>query len=284
MPPPSPLTRELDLARHLAREAGRILLEVYATAFDVVEKPGDAGPVTVADERANTYLVAELRRAFPGDGVVAEESADTSDAARAARCWFVDPMDGTREFIARNGQFAVQVGLAIEGEAVLGVVYCPPSDKLYAGVVGHGCTLEMAGRRCALNMVQETEPSALRLVVSRSHKSRKSELVRQALGITRVTEAGSVGLKCGLLAEGAADLYLHPSDRSYRWDACAPEAILRAAGGVLTDFAGRPYRYDGSELRNARGLLGCSVAAFPAVQPIAERVARDTGLLSPVGG
>ncbi|MCI0673939.1 MAG: 3'(2'),5'-bisphosphate nucleotidase CysQ [Myxococcaceae bacterium] len=276
----SPLAHELDVARRLARNAGRILLEVYATDFDVVEKPGGAGPVTEADERANAYLVAELKRAFPGDGVVSEEAADTSEAARFARCWFVDPMDGTREFVARNGQFAVQVGLAIEGTPVLGVVYCPPSDKLYAGLVGQECSLEVVGERRALRVADVLEPTELRLVVSRSHRSRRTELMRSELGITRVMESGSVGLKCGLLAEGVADLYLHPSDRSYRWDACGPEAILRAAGGVLTDFAGRPYRYDGREMRNTRGLIGCSAAVFPRVLPVLERIARETGLLS----
>jgi 3'(2'), 5'-bisphosphate nucleotidase len=276
-PPSPPLERELALARRLAREAGELLLEVYAAGFAVEEKPDGGGPVTEADTRANAFLVGALREAFPGDGVVAEESPDTSDAARAGRCWFVDPMDGTREFIARNGQFAVQLGLAIGGEARLGVVYCPSNDKLYAGVVGHGCTLEMAGHTRALRVTDTTDPSALRLVVSRSHRSPRSEEVRRALGIRRVAEHGSVGLKCGLLAEGAADVYLHPSGRSYRWDSCGPEALLRAAGGVLTDFAGVPYRYDGAELQNVRGLLACSEAAFARVREAAARVAREGG-------
>jgi 3'(2'), 5'-bisphosphate nucleotidase len=266
------LTRELEVARALAREAGRILLEVYATDFAVVEKADNGGPVTAADERANAFLVGELRKAFPGDGIVAEESPDHGDARRRERCWFIDPLDGTAEFVARNGEFAVHVGLAVAGEARLGVVYRPLGDKLYAGIVGDGCVLEEKGDTLPLRMPPAPEPAEMRLVVSRSHTSKKTDALRRALGITRVLECGSVGLKCGLLAEGRADLYLHPGPRSQRWDSCAPEAMLRAAGGVLTDLAGNPYRYDGDELANVRGLLGCAAAAFPSVRAITGRV------------
>ena len=267
------LSREWAVARELAREAGRLLLEVYATDFAVVEKDGGAGPVTEADRRANAFLVEALRREFPGDGIVAEESADHGDSRSRRRCWFVDPLDGTAEFVARNGEFAVHVGLAVDGEARLGVVYRPVGDKLYAGIVGDGCTLEEKGDTRELRVNQVTDPAAMRLVVSRSHRSRKTDAIRQALGITRVIECGSVGLKCGLLAEGAADLYLHPGPKSQRWDSCAPEAVLRAAGGVLTDLAGDPYRYDGTELANVRGLLGCSALAFPTIRAATEPIA-----------
>src|SRR5689334_25195190 len=116
------LDTELQTASLLARQAGALLLEVYATDFAVVDKAGGQGPVTEADHRANALLLERLRHHFPGDGVVAEETKDTSDARRFSRCWYVDPMDGTREFVRRNGEFAVHVGLAVDGEARLGVV------------------------------------------------------------------------------------------------------------------------------------------------------------------
>lgn len=120
--------------------------------------------------------------------------------------------------------------------------------RTYAGVVGQGCTLEERGARRALRVAPVREARAVRLLVSRSHKSRETQLIARELGITDVKEHGSVGLKCGLIAEGAADLYLHASPRSSRWDSCAPEAVIRAAGGALTDFAGATYPYDGVEL------------------------------------
>jgi len=272
------LASELAIASRLAREAGRILLGVYDTAYQVIEKPAGGGPVTIADKRANDFLVAGLRAAFPGDGVVAEETKDTSDAARYERCWFVDPLDGTKEFIKHNGEFAVHVGLAIGGEAALGVVYRPVGDRLYAGVVGAGCTLETSEGVREVRM-QPADPLALRLVTSRSHRSKRLEQIRVELGVTEVLAMGSVGVKCGALLEGLADLYVHASRVSSRWDSCAPEAVVRAAGGDFTDMAGRRYRYDGSELQNLRGLVACRPEILERTLPVIERVGREAGLL-----
>ncbi len=268
---------ELTVATRLAHEAARVILEVYAQPFDVVNKAGGAGPVTQADERANELIVTGLRAAFPGDDVVAEESTNARPTSR--RVWFVDPLDGTREFVDRNGMFAVHIGLALDGVAVAGVVHAPVRGATWTGARGQPCRVTDGGVTRELRMAQVLPPSALRLLVSRSHKSKKTEQIRQALGITRVREHGSVGLKCGLLAEGEADLYLHPSPRSSRWDSCAPQAVLEAAGGVLVDFGGFPYRYDGAELINARGLVACEKKTLDVVGPTIERIARETGLL-----
>ena len=100
------LNREIAESARIARRAGAILMEVYATDFSVAYKD-EADPVTEADTRANAYIVEELRKAFPKDGIVAEENEDNSDALRSGRCWYVDPLDGTREFVARNGEFSV---------------------------------------------------------------------------------------------------------------------------------------------------------------------------------
>jgi len=265
------LNAELVFARAIARHAGRLILDVYETDFAVVEKDAGAGPVTEADRRANEYIVTELHRAFPNDGIIAEESKDNSDSRKFDRCWFVDPLDGTKEFVARNGEFAVHIGLAIDGQAALGVVYKPVDRKLYAGTP-EGSTLELDGEIRELHVSERSDPSTLRLLVSRSHRSKRTEEIRAFLGIGEVIECGSVGVKCGLIAEGAADLYIHPSPSSSRWDSCAPEAILRGAGGRFTDLSGLPYRYDGLEVLNTRGLLGCNSAAFDAVLPIVAKV------------
>jgi 3'(2'), 5'-bisphosphate nucleotidase len=268
----STLTQELSLARDIAREAGKLILDVYRTDFDVIEKAAGAGPVTEADKRANDYIVRELRRAFPGDGIIAEESRDNSDARRFRRCWYVDPLDGTKEFVARNGEFAVHIGLAVEGEARLGVVYKPADGKLYAGISDAETTLEYDGATRSLHVSERADLAALRLLVSRSHRSKRTEEIRKLVGIESVIECGSVGVKCGLIAEGKADLYIHPGPASSRWDTCAPEAVLRGAGGRLTDTFGQRYRYDGDELENLRGIFGCNSAAFDAMLPVIARV------------
>lgn len=277
--PAAGFERELEAAKRIAREAGRILLEVYAGEFDVEEKPEGGGPVTVADARANAFIVEQLRQAFPDDGVVSEEDADTSDARRYDRCWYVDPLDGTREFVNRNGEFAVHVGLAVDGAAKVGVVYRPVGERLYAGVVGGRCLLEADGAVNELRVSSVTRADEVRLLVSRSHRSRATDQIRAELGIASFVPSGSVGLKCGLLAESKGDLYIHTSPKSYRWDACAPEAIVRAAGGVFTDLAGQAYNYDGSELQNHRGLLASNPALLERVLPIIRKHARDRGLI-----
>ncbi|MFK7989878.1 MAG: 3'(2'),5'-bisphosphate nucleotidase CysQ, partial [Sandaracinaceae bacterium] len=274
------LDRELVEAVKLAREAGAILMEVYATDFDV-EYKGEQNPVTVADRRANEHLVSRLREAFPHDGVVAEETADTSDALRRGRCWYIDPLDGTKEFIKKNGEFSVMIGLAIDGEARLGVVYKPVDDTLYRGVVGDSAFREVGAKTYALGVTKTSVKEELRLVVSRSHRSEATGEFVDKVGIQNETKSGSVGLKVGLIAQRDADLYLHLSEHSWAWDACAPEAILRAAGGRFTDLAGDAFEYGGEDLRNSRGILACNnEETFQAVLPAAREVATGLGLVT----
>lgn len=268
---------ELEIATRLALQAAEVIREVYETSFEVVQKSGGGGPVTEADKRANELIVEGLAKAFPGDALVAEES--THQAPTVSRVWFVDPLDGTREFVDRNGMFAVHIGLAIDGKPVAGVVHAPVQRALWSGAVGHPCLLTLSGEQRTLRMAPVAQPSALRLLVSRSHKSKKTEKIKQALGITQVREQGSVGLKCALLAMGEADLYLHPSNRSSRWDSCAPQAVIEAAGGMLVDFAGQPYEYSGRELTNERGLVACHRETWALAGETITRVAKETGIV-----
>lgn len=271
---------ELQSAKSIAREAGRILLEIYATDFGVSYKgQGVSDPVTEADRRVNALIVSRLRALFPEDGIVAEESDDHSAALTRRRIWYVDPLDGTKEFIAKNGEFSVMIGLAVDGSAQLGVVFQPSADKLYSGIIGQGAQIEHAGRVAELRVSDTTCPSDLRLVVSRSHRPKSTEELMHKLGITQEAESGSVGVKIGLIAEQRADLYVHVSDKASLWDACGPEAVLRAAGGRFTDLAGQPFQYGQSELRTRRGILCCNSAAFFAVRPVVREIGMREGLL-----
>jgi 3'(2'), 5'-bisphosphate nucleotidase len=280
---PGALDRELEVATRLAREAARVILEVYATPFDVVEKELGQGPVTLADHRANTLIVEGLRQAFATDSIIAEETI-RRDETGSARSWFIDPLDGTREFVERNGMFAVHIGLAVDGRARLGVVLAPTSGKLYTGLTDEGAWLEEGGVRRRLEVDGAVDLAKLHLLVSRSHRSSRTGELMKRLGISRVTEQGSVGLKVGLIAEGLADLYLHPTPRSSRWDTCAPEAILRGAGGVLTDFAGEAYAYDGKELENVRGIFAGSGPVAAALLPVLRELTASGALPGPPNG
>lgn len=272
------LERELEEGARIAREAGRILMRIYQTDFDVAYK-GKSDPVTEADTLANAYLVDELRRLFPEDGIVAEETADRSDALKQGRCWFVDPLDGTKEFIAKNGEFAVMLGLSIDGVSTLGVVYQPEYDKLYLGVVGHGATLEQEGKETTLRVSSVSDPSALRLVVSRSHRDESTDQLVKRLGIENELRSGSVGLKVGMIAEQRADLYVHVSNKSSKWDACGPEAILKAAGGRFTELSGEAYNYIGAEMQNMGGIFACNDAAYDNVLPAVREIAKHMGMI-----
>lgn len=254
-------------------------MRVYATDFEV-EYKGKSNPVTNADREANEMLVARLREAFPHDGVVAEETEDQSDALRRGRCWYVDPLDGTKEFIAKNGEFSVMIGLAVEGEARLGVVYKPVEDKLYRGVVGDSAFVDVGARTYSLSVSPTEEVSDLRLVVSRSHRSDAIDTLVERLGIAHERRSGSVGLKVGLIAEREADLYVHLSSKSCAWDACAPEAILRAAGGRFTDTLGGDFEYGGEDLHNVRGILACNERLYDHILPAVQDLAREKGMLA----
>ncbi len=268
--------REVEVAKDLARQAGAILLEVRETKFQVDYKIGD-DPVTEADRRANECIVAGLRKAFAQDGVVAEETADQSDALKFERCWFVDPLDGTREFVAGRTDFSVMIGLAIGGRATVGVVFQPLEDKLYAGVVGGGAVLEVKGESRALKVSAISEANKLRLISSRSHRSKSVDAVKTKLGISQEDVSGSVGLKVGFLVEDKSDVYVHLSDKSAVWDTCGPEAILIAAGGRFTDMSGQAYDYRRSDVYNRKGILATNAAAYDQVLKAVHEVAAERG-------
>lgn len=238
----------------IVRDAGPIVRAFHDQHDDIAWKDAD-DPVTAADRAVNYFLVGALRRAFPADGILAEESKDDLTRLHHERVWCVDPLDGTKEFIARNGEFSIMVGLAVAGEAVLGVVYQPIVDLMYSGVRGVGAWMTTPAGRQALRVSEIADPTAMRLVVSRSHRNPITDALKTALGLTQERISGSVGLKCGLIARGEADLYLHPAPGLKEWDTCAPEAILTGAGGRLTDCWGRPLRYNRPDVARHGGLV-----------------------------
>lgn len=252
---PMDLQRELQTAEAIAREAGELVMGYYRGNFEV-ELKGGTEPVTEADRAANSHIVRRLREEFPDDAVLAEESAEEAElACGARRIWMVDPMDGTKEFIKHTDEFAVMIGLTIDGRPQLGVVNQPAKRTLYRGVVGEGAESDVDGTVTAMRVSDRNEPNNLRLICSRSHLPEVVQQMMDNLGITEMLRSGSVGLKIGRIGTETCDLYMHPSIGTKLWDACAPEAILVAAGGELTDFDGKPVVYDPAHLHNERGLL-----------------------------
>jgi 3'(2'), 5'-bisphosphate nucleotidase len=264
--------RELRACVELARRAGEAALGYYGKPLRVEHKDEFDEPVTQADRAVNELIVRHLREAFPEDGVLAEESVDTDRRIGRERVWMIDPIDGTKGFIAGTGDFCVQIGLAIGGRAALGVLYAPATDVLYWAARGQGAwvlrpTSEAGESQKAerLSVTGETELGRMRLAESRSHRGPRMESVVSALGVRAEVRSHSVGIKVGLLVERQADLYIHLSPKTKQWDTCAPEAVLAEAGGRMTDVFGQPLRYNTPDVLNRNGIVASNGAAHEQV-------------------
>jgi len=246
----------------IAELASARVMEIYATDF-TVELKGPEDPVTRADREANEIIVSALTRAFPDVGMVAEESPPEDDelvrTLAKDRVFFVDPVDGTREFASKNGEFAVMIGLAQAGVAHLGVVTVPAVGEVYFARRGEGAYLATSFATLAdarpLKVTTQNDPHAACAVVSRSHRSPSITPVLQRLGVAREVTVGSVGLKVARVVTGQADIYVHPTRGAKKWDACAPSAILEAAGGRFTDIDGHAIDYRSTVLDLTRGII-----------------------------
>jgi len=266
----------------LVRDAGNIVRQ-YHDLPDDIEYKGVNDPVTAADKAVNDFLVGALAEAFPDDGILAEESKDDLSRLQQERIWCIDPLDGTKEFIARNGEFSIMVGLAIDGVATLGVVYQPILDFMYSGIRDQGAWLTTAAGRTPLVVSEIDNPASMRLVVSRSHRNPLTDNIKASLGITQERISGSVGLKCGLIARSESDLYLHPAPGHKEWDLCAPEAILVGAGGKVSDCWGRPLRYNKADVHNHGGLVASNGRAHSRIISLMAPTLAQAGIKSNTG-
>ena len=264
------LENELEKAISLARQAGNKVLEYYALEIIAEEKLGIdnfAEPVTVADRASSRIIVDGLTAAFPFDFVLSEEERDDpGDRVAKGRVWITDPIDGTWGFIKKDGDFAIQIGLAIDGEPAVGVVYLPAHDRLYFAAKGGGSFLiKDGGEPLQLHVSNNTDFSTMNLAVSRNHRSPKISKIIRDFGLKSEIQRGSVGLKVGLVAETVCDLYIHLSPRTKFWDTCGPQIILEEAGGVLTDLFGERIRYDIADVQNHGGIVASNKAAHDVI-------------------
>ena len=263
--PPAP-EQLMDELAEITRRAGNAILEIYQTDFEVQHKP-DASPVTEADLAAHAVIASALRTLTPEIPLLSEESTPPAYAERRhwQRYWLIDPLDGTREFINRNGEFTVNIALIENGTPSLGFVGVPTRDKVYSGSVAarraecrEGSTVrQVNGRRMA-------QGRPLTIVASRSHGNEQLERYLEVLGETfpRV-ERRSVGssLKLCMLAEGGADLYPRLSPTS-EWDIAAAHAVLAAAGGAVRGLNGQPMAYNKRSVLNPN-FIAMADARFP---------------------
>ena len=260
----STLLRTLD---RIAREAAVLILEVYATKFSVDFKaPRD--PVTEADRRANELICERLSQQFPNVPIVAEESEPETFAEyrKAERVFFVDPLDGTREFVARNGEFVVMIGYVEGDRATAAVIHAPESGISWLGAVGNGASrIDARGVETPISVSTVGTLGDARIVGSRSHRNPALEQALSALGARELVALGSAGLKASVVAHAEADAYVAPHYAGKRWDACAADALITAAGGKLTDSRGELIDYRSERLDNDRGVVASNGLLHDAI-------------------
>ena len=233
----------LNDVRQLAKQAGEKILEVYGTEFSVEDKE-DKSPLTAADLASHNAIIAGLKALTPDIPVLSEEDAKIPFEERAARqtYWLIDPLDGTKEFIKRNGEFTVNIALIHDGEPVLGVVYVPVSGVTYAACEGQGAIKETPGEGEQAIHVRKLSDAPIAVVGSRSHQGDSLKAFLKKLGNHEIVSMGS-SLKICLVAEGVADVYPRLGLTS-EWDTAAAHCVVVQAGGSLTDLEMQPLRYN----------------------------------------
>lgn len=280
----------MEIAQTASREAGRAIMELYTTTnFDTKH---DGSPVTQADMRANEIIISHLEKT--GIPILSEESEGISlpysnatfskptvqtlvnpsnaSAPYPQRMWIIDPLDGTRDFLKKNGDFAVMIGLLEEGRPILGVVYTPAYDTLYFAEKGGGAFITQGETTSRLTV--STRTSELRFVRSISHFSPRMEELAKKLNVT-LYPRGSFGIKAGVLAMGEADFFVSWG-KFGEWDVCANEIIVLEAGGNVTDTQGNTLFYGTHDHKLEHGIIfsngACHAKVFEAVRTIPQEM------------
>ncbi len=248
---------DIEIINKLALQAGSAIVDVYNTDFSVDYK-SDNSPLTKADRLSHEIIVGGLARAFSDIPIISEEAGQQEDyktRAKWSRFWLVDPLDGTKEFVKKNGEFTVNIALIENSYPVLGVIYLPVTGALYYASSGKGAWRRTPGVPGdeQIHARQIAPETPVVVVSSRSHPSKDLEKYLKALSIKSVLSAGS-SLKLCLVAEGRADIYprLGPT---MEWDTAAGQAIVEEAGGSVLDMDGSRFIYNKESLRNGHFIV-----------------------------
>lgn len=247
-------TNTLSLMKQLAVSAGKKIKEVYddEKLFDQVEYKEDHSPLTKADKLANEIIVKGLREAFPNYSILSEEEKDNLDRLRNDYCFIVDPLDGTKEFIKRNGQFTVNIALVYKHRSIIGVIYVPVTGELYYAQKGKDSFLETPdGRIRKLEVSSITDLDKVRLVMSSSHGCKEMEELIQKYRFSNFVEMGS-SLKGCLVASGDAEIY-YRHNPTMEWDTAAMQCIAEEAGAIFKQMDDTEMLYNRENSLNDKG-------------------------------
>lgn len=246
-----------EYCQNLAMDAGKEIMEVYNNPdlFSEMEEKGDKSPLTLADKRANDLIVSGLRGTFPDFAILSEEEKDDGLRRKNPLCFIVDPLDGTKEFIKRNGQFTVNIGLAEAGKVIMGVIFVPVTGDLYYASQNNGSFYRNPkGEEIACRVSSQVgldQPEKIRLVMSASHGAPEMETLIKKHNFTRFVKMGS-SLKGCLVAKGEAEIY-YRHGLTCEWDTAAMQCIVEEAGGIFRQMDGTEMRYNRENTLNEKG-------------------------------
>ncbi|MCA9371635.1 3'(2'),5'-bisphosphate nucleotidase CysQ [Candidatus Woesebacteria bacterium] len=232
----------------------RILAIYQNTAPLSIEVKKDRSPVTQADTISSRMLLDHFSR---DDYSIISEETGKRTGKNTDNIWIIDPLDGTSDFITKNGEFCIMVGLVEKGVPILGVIYCPVTHIGYHAHKGHGAYKRSPdGKTKQMFVSKKNIIHDMNIVSSRSHHLPSDDAVLEKLGVNKSILMGSLGLKVGMIVEQKADIYINTSDKTSIWDTAAPEIIVREAGGTMTDIYGRRLVYnDTSSTHNHHGVV-----------------------------
>jgi 3'(2'), 5'-bisphosphate nucleotidase len=261
-----PYQAELQAAVAAMRLAQKALLELYEAFVPIPNAPSTI--TTDADRQSQEIVLQHLSQAFPGDAFRAEETTPTLATlpTMARRTWIIDPIDGTRGFARKNGEFSIMVGLVEEGKILVGAVLEPVRDRLTYAVAGGGCwSQDKQGPAvsCRLNPVQDLHQATM--TQSHSRDPAKPNRYVQALQPARLVETYSAGIKLALVARGEADIYLNDYDAMHDWDLCAGHILVEEAGGQVTSLPGQALTYGKEDHWHRHGVLATNPVLHPQV-------------------
>lgn len=244
---------ELEISKEAARIAGQKIMEIYDGGDDIcIEYKQDSSPLTKADKAANEAILEILRERFPDYSILSEEEKDNKERLHNDYCFIVDPLDGTKEFIKRNGQFTVNIALSYCHKVVMGVIYAPARDELYYAAKEAGAYMEVGGGQPErLHVTDTVGMSSLRFVVSNSHNCKQMDDFIAKYNITELVKVGS-SLKGCLVAKGSADAY-YRFNPTMEWDTAAMQCIVEEAGGIFRQLDGTPMTYNRKDCCNVKG-------------------------------
>lgn len=265
-----PFEAELQAAITAAEEAGRLILAEYELFEPIPDAPVSIS--THVDRASQELILACLQRDFPEDGFCAEENTPGRSAEATSRMWVIDPIDGTRGFAKKNGEFSVMIAFTFERQPVVGVVLEPATGQVTYASISTGCWTRKGTETPTRCVVSRTERiSDARLVQSHAKPGAPDPVVA-TLRPAQVRETYSAGLKLALVARGESDLYVNSYPRFFDWDICAGHILVTEAGGEVTDLQGKPIIYAGQDYRQSGGLLASNGKVHAESLPLLPRL------------